>query len=340
MVNIQDEIATESPLVSVVIGVHNGGADLEPTLHSVLSQQKVDFEVIVVDDGSSDETADVLDRLAAIESRLRVFHQPSNAGLTKALIRGCQEARGKFIARQDIGDISLPGRMSAQVKFLEQHPDVVLSSCWARIVGPKQEYLGANCPSDSPAAATQKLLNGLAGVTHHGAVMFRADAYHSADGYRTEFYFAQDLDLWYRLLQFGQLAFLPAVLYQIQITPQCLSSRYRDQQIALAAIIRQLAKCGRHGANEAELLVQAAEIRPEHCKVAKTVDTASGDYWIASMLIKQCDLRALRYLVGAIRQKPLLVKAWLGFLLLAASIIQNSVHRLLGNTPHETSSGF
>ena len=341
MVNIQENIVSTSPLVSVVIGVHNGGADLEPTLHSVLDQQNVDFEVIVVDDGSSDQTADVLERLAGIHPNLRVFHQTKNVGLTKALILGCLEARGKFIARQDVGDISLPGRMCAQVLFLEKQPSVVLSSCWTRIVGPEQEYLGANCPSDSPDVATNKLLGGQAGVTHHGAVMFRADAYHLTGGYRSEFYFAQDLDLWYRLLQFGKLAFLPAVLYEVQITTKALSSRYRNQQIALASIIRQLAyRETRESATEAELLIQASQIRPETCPTFTRNGMVSGEYWIASMLILQSDPRAARYLIIVIRQRPLFLKAWFGFIRLAISMIRKSIRYLIGKRPHESSASF
>lgn len=340
MASLSGNHSLSAPLVSVVIGVHNGGTALFPTLQSVLNQLGIEFEVIVVNDGSNDETANILDGITQSDDRLRVFHQPKNVGLTQALIYGCQEARGTYIARQDIGDLSLPNRLAAQSEMLQQHPDVVLCSCWTRAVGPKQEHLGTNCPADTAEAATRKLLDGITGVTHHGAVMFRASAYRMAGGYRDAFYFAQDLDLWYRLLQFGQLAFLPEILYQIQITPRCLSSRYRKQQIALAGIIRQLAGRRSAGMVEDDLLAQAAQIRPGICNNSTSIDTAAADYWIASMLIQQSDARAARYLVSAIRQRPLFLKAWLGFFLLAWSLSQYSMHYLFGNKAHETSAGF
>lgn len=340
MLNSHKESNATLPVVSVVIGVHNGANEVEATLRSILDQQGVDFELIVVDDGSSDQTPVVLDRLATNYSRLKLIRQSKNEGLTKALILGCQQAQGKYIARQDIGDVSLPGRLFAQVQFLEKHAGVAISSCWTRIVGPEQEFLAANCPTDSPQEATQKLLNGIAGVTHHGAVMFRTDAYHKAGGYRSEFYFAQDLDLWYRLLQIGQLAFLPEVLYQVQITPKCLSSRYREQQIELAAIIAKLAKNSSDPKIQVEGLCKAARIRPENCHSIKSSSTVVGEYWIASMLIQQADPRAASYLTRAIAQKPWFLKAWVGFIRLALSMLSKYFQRITGTKPHETSAGF
>jgi len=110
-----------TPEVSVVMGVYNGAEHLEQTLASILSQEGCDLEFIVVDDGSTDDTGSILDAWAAQDKRLRVIHQ-QNTGLTRALIRGCAEARGEFIARQDAGDVSLPGRLDAQFTYLKTIP--------------------------------------------------------------------------------------------------------------------------------------------------------------------------------------------------------------------------
>src|SRR3569623_742811 len=105
------------PQVSVVMGVYNGAAALPATMRSVLDQEGCALEIIVVDDGSSDDTPRLLDEWAARDARLRVIHQ-ANTGLTGALIRGCGEVRGEFIARQDCGDRSLPGRLRSQAALL------------------------------------------------------------------------------------------------------------------------------------------------------------------------------------------------------------------------------
>ena len=116
------------PQVSVVMSVYNGANHLSETLDSVLSQEDCDFEFIVVNDGSTDGTTRVLDDYAKRDKRLRVIHQ-ENTGLTRALIRGCSEACGKFIARQDSGDISLPGRLKMQMNVLGGDIQAAFVSC-------------------------------------------------------------------------------------------------------------------------------------------------------------------------------------------------------------------
>ena len=96
-----------NPEVSVVMSVYNGASNLAATMDSILSQEGVELEFIVVNDGSTDETGEILDDYARRDDRVRVIHQ-ENTGLTRALIRGCAAATGEFIARQDAGDVSLP----------------------------------------------------------------------------------------------------------------------------------------------------------------------------------------------------------------------------------------
>src|SRR5439155_4002224 len=128
------------PEVSVVMSVYNGASHLVATLDSILSQEGVEFEFIVVNDGSTDKSGQILDDYAQRDSRLRVIHQ-ENTGLTRALIRGCDAARGEFIARQDAGDLSLPGRLVRQRVILDAEPAVVIVSCATRFLGPSEEEL-------------------------------------------------------------------------------------------------------------------------------------------------------------------------------------------------------
>ena len=106
------------PEVSVVMAVFNGQDQLSITVDSILGQQNCDFEFIIVDDGSTDNTPGILARYARQDNRITVLSQP-NQGLTKALIHGCNHATGDCIARQDCGDRSLPGRLFAQHQFLD-----------------------------------------------------------------------------------------------------------------------------------------------------------------------------------------------------------------------------
>src|SRR5262245_10874644 len=118
-----------APVVSVVIGTYNDAGCLSAAIDSIRAQTFGDWELIVVNDGSTDGTAALLDRYAAADHRISVILQ-ANAGLTQALIRGCAAARGAYIARQDADDISYPLRLQRQVEALAAKPDVGLVSCW------------------------------------------------------------------------------------------------------------------------------------------------------------------------------------------------------------------
>jgi len=108
---------SKAPDVSVVMSVHNGWPLLHRALSSVLAQEGCTFEFIVIDDGSTDGTAAILDHYAAKDTRLQILHQ-ENVGLTMALRRGCSLATGEFIARQDAGDVSCQTRLMKQLNLL------------------------------------------------------------------------------------------------------------------------------------------------------------------------------------------------------------------------------
>ena len=101
---------SEKVVVSVVMSVYNGAKYLRESVESVLSQEGVAFEFIIVNDGSTDDSGIILAEYAARDDRIRIIEQ-ENTGLTRALIRGCDEAQGKYIARQDADDISMPNRL-------------------------------------------------------------------------------------------------------------------------------------------------------------------------------------------------------------------------------------
>src|SRR5262245_41142623 len=196
------------------MGVFNSARTLPTTLDSVLGQEGVDLEFVVVDDGSVDGSSEILRSYGTRDRRLRILQQ-ENAGLTQALIRGCELAQGEFIARQDAGgDVSLAGRFAHQVDFLCIHPETVMTACGTRIIGPKGELLyevrqqGRELHDQLCATS----LNHLRGPSHHGAVMFRKDAYSRAGGYRAAFRVSQDLDLWSRMAEIGPCLATPKIL--------------------------------------------------------------------------------------------------------------------------------
>jgi glycosyltransferase involved in cell wall biosynthesis len=176
---------------SFVLPVYNAEAVVAATLDSVLAQTDPDFELIVVDDGSTDGTPDVLRRYAARDERIRVITQ-ANAGITRALIAGCAAARGQYIARQDAGDLSNPRRLAVQTRFFDD-PEVVFVSCATQYAGPDLEPLWVARPTGK-ALEPANILDltrrpvMIDGPTHHGSVGFPRDAYQACGGYRRVFY--------------------------------------------------------------------------------------------------------------------------------------------------------
>jgi glycosyltransferase involved in cell wall biosynthesis len=294
---MQEPVEHESvtaPLVSVVMGVRNGGASLAATLDSLTSQEGVNLEIVVINDGSSDDTAALLAARAAAEPRLRVLERHGR-GLTRSLIEGCKVARGNFIARQDAGDISLPGRLQRQLRCLEENPDASLCSTHVRLVVPEGATVRVNAPQ------ADALADGLTGPASHGSVMLRRSAYEQAGGYRPMFYFAQDIDLWSRMVEVGSHLVVPEVLYEATLSPGSISGSRRQEQEAFHALIVAATQARRGGQPEAPVLAEA-EALSERCRGlrAQPRRQADGAYFIGACLSREHPDLARQYLRQAL----------------------------------------
>jgi glycosyltransferase involved in cell wall biosynthesis len=293
----------EAPTVSVVMGVRNGGDSLAATLASLSSQEGVSLEIIVVNDGSTDGTGAILEAHAAADPRLRVLERQGR-GLTRSLIEGCQAARGPFIARQDAGDISLPGRLRRQLRCLEENPEASFCSTHSRQVVPE----GATARVYAPEP--WELADGLTGPASHGSVMMRRSAYERAGGYRPMFYFAQDIDLWSRMVELGSHLVVPEVLYEATLSPGSISGSRRREQEEFHGLIVAATRARRSGQEEAPWLAQA-EALAERCRSSRPDPRrqADGAYFIGACLAGEHPDVARRYLRQALTLNPWHVKA-------------------------------
>ncbi len=312
-----------SPQVSIVLGVFNAGSDLLPALRSILDQPGVDFECICVDDGSTDSTPTLLDELALSDSRLRIITQP-NRGLTQALIRGCSEAKGEFIARQDSDDLTVGPRLKLQADKLAGDSSLAFVSCQTEYIGPRGEPLFVeNRPTDKEEATAR--LRARQGGPVHGSVMFRRSSYELAGGYRSQLYYAQDHDLWYRMARIGYLTYLPETLYQYRVSPASISGRLHPLKLAFAAIVDELDGARERGLDESEILSRAAGLRRQPQRPGRSSQTseAKTNYFIARCLLKQGDAKALHYLRQTLEEEPFNSRAW-------ASLPKAALLRLFG----------
>ena len=197
-------------LVSVVIPVYNAARFLNAAIDSILSQTYHDFEVIAVDDGSTDPSGDILADYAARDSRIKVISR-RNTGIVGALNDGIAVARGNLIARMDADDISLPQRLERQVAYLTDHPECVAVGTDVLYTDPEGAPLVRHHPAEQHDGILEQLLNGNGGALIHPTIMVRRHSLDEAGGYRERYQWIEDFDLYLRLSEKGRLANLPAV---------------------------------------------------------------------------------------------------------------------------------
>jgi glycosyltransferase involved in cell wall biosynthesis len=295
------------PDVSVVIGAYNAAGDLARTLDSVLRQAGVDFEVIVVNDGSRDATGSLLDEIARRDPRVRPIHQ-ENRGLTQALIRGCAEARGEFIARQDIGDVSLPGRLLAQLSRAQASDRPVLVAVGCHCLSPDGESMYEVAPPEDTERARSRILVDGQALCHHGAILFRRDTYEQVGGYRAAFYYAQDIDLILRLAERGAVVGIARRLYEFEFAPLGISGVHSRSQRRFYDLARATQHARAAGRDEDSLL-RLAEAHRLKCLASRGKggpgNPARGLFFIASCLRSRDPQRARHYYRLAWRHRPL-----------------------------------
>lgn len=204
---------THLPELSVVMSVYNGQRYLEESITSILRQSFSDFEFIIINDGSTDNSGKLIEQFALKDHRIRTMHQ-DNSGLIKSLNRGISMARGSYIARQDQDDVSLPNRFEKQLSFLKSHPDIVLCGTWFLEVNEESGSKVRKYPVDD--TALRKDIK-YANFFCHPSVIFFKDAFIKTGGYDEAFPTAEDFELWIRMAQVGKLANLPEILIKKRI---------------------------------------------------------------------------------------------------------------------------
>lgn len=210
------------PRVSVLFPVHNGARYLRYALESVLRQTFSDFEIEILNDGSTDESAAII--RSYCDARIRYAEQ-SRAGLTVSLNRLLERARGTYLARMDHDDWCHPRRFEAQVAFLDARPDTVLVGSWIEVMDTDNRICGRIRYPITPSGIHEAML--FSNPIAHGSVMLRRVA---ELGYSTEFDDAEDFDHWERLATRYPVANLPRFLYRWRLNPEGISHSRSERQ--------------------------------------------------------------------------------------------------------------
>jgi hypothetical protein len=241
------------PPVSVLMSVHNGVRFLREAVDSILSQTWANFEFLGIDDGSTDGSGALLDKLARRDPRMRVIHQ-ENMGLTKSLNRGLALARGDLVARMDGDDVSEPTRLEVQMGYLAKHPEIAVLGTSDTMIDGDGRVLRHVGRTVDPMVVRWELSYGNSVV--HSSVMFRRGLVRAAGGYNSEFAYAQDYELWTRLLMGGAgISSTPQTLlkYRISGNNVFMTRRQEQENCALKAGHRYIEHLLQHQVPEEEV---------------------------------------------------------------------------------------
>lgn len=208
--------------------VYNGECHLKEAIESILNQTLIDFEFIIINDGSTDKTRSILENYH--DPRIVLVHNPKNMGLTQSLNKGLNIAQGAYLARMDADDIALPLRLEKQVYFLENCLAVGILGSSCLLIDPNGQEIGLKqMPTSNLDIRWTSLL---ANPFIHPTVMIRRDILiQNGLRYDESFQTSQDYDLWVRILNNTCGANLNEPLLQYRVSSDDITSRHRESQL-------------------------------------------------------------------------------------------------------------
>ncbi len=231
------------PPITVLLPVHNGERYLEQAIASVLAQSFEDFELLIVNDGSTDRTQEIID--AFRDSRIRRITRSSNLRLIATLNEGLGLARGRYVARMDADDLCAPRRLELQYRYLEAHPEIGVLGSAVRVIdehgrpGPVYRFPRGHDLIDWAMPLVCPMA--------HPSVMMRRDAVLAAGGYAAWALHAEDYDLWERMSRLTRFANLPEPLLDLRKHGGSVTVREAERTAATVATVCARCLSGRLG---------------------------------------------------------------------------------------------
>jgi glycosyltransferase involved in cell wall biosynthesis len=226
---------SRTPTISALMPVYNAARYLAEAIDSILAQTWTDFELIILNDGSTDGSGKILQRYAQQDDRIKLSSRNpggrTNRGIPKTRNELLAQASGEFIAVVDADDVSLPDRFARQLAFLRLHPDILCVGSDLNWIDQQNRPLG-HCKMPQSNREIQALLLGGISMLHHPSALVRRSALLQVGGYDETMVASADLDLWLRLGEIGQLANLPETLLNHRLHSQSITHQQQTRQAA------------------------------------------------------------------------------------------------------------
>lgn len=270
--------------------VYNDERFVGNAIESILGQSFQDFEFIIVNDGSTDGTGAILEGYARKDSRVKIISQ-ANAGTTAAANSGLSAAKGRYVARLDSDDFSLPHRLKTEVEFLDANPDIALVGGGSEIIEINGTVIGArNIPTKTPKKTLMHRC-----IYQQSDVMFRRDVVLSLGGYRAKFRNAQDYDLWLRISEVAGIAKLDTILGQWRLNGGGYTLSRAREQAAEVKVIKEFARQRREGGRDG----YDSYYPPPPVKHRVGIAANEYDLWVGSILLQALRAGEARKRIGS-----------------------------------------
>ncbi|WP_294373418.1 glycosyltransferase [uncultured Clostridium sp.] len=227
----------DRPMITVLMAVYNGEKFLKEAMESILNQTYKDFEFLIINDGSTDKSVEIIESFN--DPRIRLVHNEKNLKLIASLNKGISLARGKYIARMDCDDISMPERFEKEVEFLENHSDYgMVGTCYNIIDAQGKVQRNVSYPSNPDLI---KLFLSLTCPLVHGSVMIRAELLKKNLYGSNDFSAVEDYELWTRIAEKSKIYNIPEHLFRYRIYGESFSDSksqlMHEQTVELSKVL-------------------------------------------------------------------------------------------------------
>jgi len=255
------------PAISVLMSVYNGGKYLKESVESILNQTFSDFEFLITDDCSSDDTIKILKEYSDKDSRIRLLLNSENIGLTKSLNRMIDISSGDFVARMDADDVSYSLRFQKQIEYMRTHPDIGVCGTNIEIINGNIKKINTCHFLEHDEIKAALLFNN---VIPHTAVMIRSELFKEHGfRYNEEFKIIQDYELWERLIKYTRFHVLSETLAMFRILDSGITGKSSKKSNYREDVLKLIYKSA---LSNLELIPSAAEINTHVIVAGNTIN--------------------------------------------------------------------